>query len=916
MLPLVGQNAQRMIRSCITFLLVLPLFLDAQDVLLRPVDVVGTDLTPAQALTAISEQQKIPIYFDAAALPFDRRTYTLQQVPLRQALTEILRGTSWRFYTYRANSVVITSEAQFNELEAYKNQFYDALNNRLQRGTDPNSVIVVGAEEPSPAGVTPTIVGRLADALTAEPIIGATVFWTDLSDGTVTDSRGIWEMKVPKGEHQLLVQYIGYADFQRNFDIKGDGFLDMQLRQEATDLETVIVLAEANDLNVTETQAGVSNISVRRIEELPSLLGEADLVRAILTDAGVSSIGEGASGFNVRGGAVDQNLILQGESILLNPSHALGFYSAINPEVIREVSLYKTILPAEYGGRLSSVLAVDLREGSRETFRTRGGLSFVTAKLSVEGPINEGDGSFLIGWRGNYSDWVLREVNVPEVRNSSANFYDLNLLFDYDLSKNDQLSVAAYAAQDAFIYNNDFGFNYGTQSIEGNWLRTINKDWQSDLSLVYNRYRSDREELGGVDNGTLRTGLTYTKLKGKLNGTISKELSTQVGLEAILYEVPGQEQLPLGETSTLPTIQLEDERGREFGLFGEADWSPTEALSFRLGLRLNAYQYLGERTLRAYDDSGIYAVENVTDTLNFRAGEAIQNYFTFEPRLSVRYQLSDEQSVRGGYSRTSQFINQIFNTDTPTPQSQYQLSTPYVKPFLAHNFSLGYFRNFKRNRWQTSVEGFYRAIDQLWDYRDFAVLNLNPYIETELLEGQGRAYGAELSVKGRTTHLDAQVTYTWSRTERQIAGINRAAWFPANFDQTHNLNVLLKYRIDGKQSLTANFVFLTGRPTTAPIAAYNTNGGALSIPVYTNRNALRIPNTHRLDLSYKIGKSRNTEKRFKGSWEITVYNVYGRRNPFSVFYNQNFRTTRDFVANRLSVLGSIVPAISYNFEFQ
>ena len=885
----------------------------AQHLLRQPVSIQMEGATAAEALTYLQQQYNIRFLYQPNSLPANPQDFNAEEAPLSEVLDQILEWSDLAYLSYRERAIAILPASKVSELITYREQFYAALDGRLQQGQAPEEVITIGADEPSPEGVTPSIVGRLADATTGEPIVGATVYWPDIGLGTVSDSRGVWELAVPTGQHDLQIQYIGYGVFSRSFDIQGNGFLDIKLRQEATDLATVIVLAEANDDNVSSIQAGLSTFSVRRIEELPALLGEADVVRSVLTSAGVSSIGEGAVGFNVRGGAVDQNLILQDGSILFNASHALGFYSTINPEVIQNVSLYKSILPAEYGGRLSSVLAVDLRRGNQEQLRIAGGLGPVTAKLSAEGPFAAGRGTFLLSVRGASANWILRQVNVLEVSRSEAAFFDGNLLLDYDLTDKDQLRLSLYQANDDFVYNQEFGFNYGTSSVEAAYTRQVRDNVTNELSLVANRLRATRSELEGAGSGELETGITYYKLKEVVRRQ-DEEWGWTAGVEAILYQVPGQEQRATGTTSSLANLELEDERAWEGALFGEVSWSPSEQFSLQAGLRLNQYQYLGARTLLRYAEEGVYDLSSVVDTLRFASGDVVETYRTLEPRLSARYQLGPEQSVRAGYSRTSQFINQVFNADTPTPQSQFQLSTPYIKPFLAHNFSLGYFRNFRSNRWETSVDGFYRSITQLWDYRDFAVLNLNPHLETELLEGQGRAYGVEASIKGRSLRFDGQLSYTYSRTERQIAGINQNDWYPSNFDQPHNVNFVFKYRINERQSLTANFIFASGRPTTAPIVSYTPNG-ALSIPVYTERNQLRIPDYHRLDLSYNIAMNKKKDRGFKTSWDFTLYNVYGRDNPFSVFYTQRLNQRRDFVANRLAVLGAVFPSISFNFEW-
>ncbi|MEZ4985196.1 MAG: TonB-dependent receptor [Saprospiraceae bacterium] len=609
---------------------------------------------------------------------------------------------------------------------------------------------------------------------------------------------------------------------------------------------------------------------------------------------------------------MDQNLILQGESILFSSAHALGFFSTINPKVIREVNLYRSILPAEYGGRLSSVLVVDTRSGNREKIRIGGGMGPVSARFNVEGPFANKAGSFLASWRGSYSDWILQQVQDPAIKRSTASFYDVNLLVDYDLSEADQLHLSLYAAKDQFSYNQAFGFNYGTRAAEVGYEKKWNNGLISELSLVANTFEAAREQLSGLATGILTNGITYYKIKEKVTWPVGDDWHFTAGFENIWYRQPGQQLTPTGEVSTLTATTLEKEQARESALFAEATWQLHPNVTIKAGLRGNHYQYLGGRTLLAYE--GDFSDNNVSDTLRYGSGDAIATYRTLEPRVSLLFRMTDQHSLRGGYSRTSQYVNQVFNTDTPAPQSQFQLSTPYIPPFLAHNFSLGWFANTPKNHWEFGVEGFYRAFDQLWDYKDFAVLNLNPYLEQELITGQGKAYGAEVTLKRRASRFEGQFSYTWSRTTYQIPGINAGNWYPAPFDQPHNVNAVLQYRINERQRLNANFVYASGRPTTAPLTSYSFTG-ALPVPIYTERNQLRIPDYHRLDVSWQLGMNKNKEKGFKTSWDFTLYNVYGRRNPFSVFYTQRANQRYDFVANRLSVLGAAFPSISFNFEW-
>lgn len=867
-----------------------------------------------QSLPTIFEQlendYQLRFYFKKAELPEKRYSLSVEEQSLSSVLQNLLRGSALGYLYYRGYAVIIGPQRILDEV--YTANYYQALQKSIANEADTTTketVRVIGQiDQLRPSGKA-TITGQVVDEQTEEPIIGATLFFTELNSGTASDASGNFELEAPVGKQSLVVQYVGYQELVQTLDVRSDGRLDIKLQKSAIDLEEVIVEAQAPDANVANVQVGVTTLDVKGIKKLPAFLGEPDVIKSLLLQPGVSTVGEGATGINVRGGEVDQNLFMLDDGFLFNSSHLLGFFSTFQSDLIREATLFKGNIPAQYGGRLASVLNVEMRDGNFQEFRTKGGIGPVSSRIVLEGPVIKDKSSIIAGFRSTYSNWLLNLVNVPEVKRSSAFFYDANFRYTHRLNEKNTLILSAYAAHDDFEFNEQFGFDYTTLMGQLTYKKIFSDQLFSNTSLTASQYQNLQSDLEGITASQLESDLTYFKFREHLTLTPSKGLQLDAGLSSILYlQNPGAIS-PSGTISTILPRTLEQERGLESAIFLNAEWTATPALSISGGLRFASYQYLGAKTVFNYGQA--YELEEITDTTRYNGGQVIANYGSLEPRFSLRYRLNAQASVKGGYSRTAQFINQIFNADVPTPTSQWQLSTSYIKPQRSHNFSVGFFQNYNNNNWETSLETYFRIIDQLYDYRDFADLTVNEHIETELLTGKGRAYGMELSIKRKQGAVHGWLSYTLSRTERLIEGINQGDWYPSNFDKPHDLSLVLNFQPNQRHTITVNFNYSTGRPTTPPVGRYRADNG-LIIPIYSDRNQLRIPDYHRLDIAYTLGQGYNKTKKFKTSWTLSLYNVYGRRNAFSVFFTQ--RPFQEPVANRLSVLGSIFPALTFNFE--
>ena len=867
-----------------------------------------------QPLSTILEQlesdYQLLFYFQKEEFPEKKYSFSFDREPLEKVLQNLLKETLLGHLFYRDYAIIIAPTRILDEV--YSANYYKALQQSNANEKDTSSTqqtIVVGqVDQLSPSGKA-TIKGQVVDKQSSEPIIGATLFFRDLNIGTASDENGSFDLEVPVGTQTLSVQYVGYRDLIQLVNVRSNGQLDLKLEKAAIDLDAVIVEARAPDANVENVQIGVTHLDVKAIKKLPAFLGETDIIKSLLLQPGVSTIGEGATGINVRGGEVDQNLFMLDEGFIFNSSHALGFFSTFQSDLIREVTLYKGNIPAQFGGRLASVLEVKMRDGNFEKFQIKGGLGPVSSRVSLEGPILKNKSSFIAGFRSTYSDWVLGLVNVPEVRRSSAFFYDANFRYTHRLNEKNILTLSAYLSHDDFEFNEQFGFDYTTLMGQLIYKKIFSDRLFSNTSFTLSQYQNIQSDLDGTDASDLENNLNYIKFREQLTFTPVKSLQLDAGISSILYQQEPGRLNPAGGLSTIISKTLEKEQGLESAAFLNAEWSASPSLTISGGLRFALYQYLGAKTVFNYDQS--FNLEQITDTTFYKSGQTIATYTSLEPRVSLRYRLDAQSSIKAGYSRTAQFINQISNSDVPTPTSIWQLSTLHIAPQRSHNFSIGFFRNFDDNNWETSVETYYRSIDQLFDYKDFASLTVNEHIETELLGGKGRSYGMELSLKKKRGILHGWVSYTLSRTERLVAGINKGNWYPSNFDKPHDLSLVLNLQPTKRHTITFNFNYSTGRPSTPPVARYQADNG-LIIPVYAERNQLRIPDYHRLDIAYTIGQGYNRTKKFKTSWTVSLYNVYGRRNAFSVFFTQS--PFNEPTANRLSVLGSVFPALTFNFE--
>ena len=866
------------------------------------------DRSVSEIVRQLCQEQSLQLFISNEALLQQRLTIEFDQVTLEAALNRILAGTPADYLFYRNYSLIVGPRSRLNQ--SYSGAYYSKLEEVVSQSPSDDEIIIGDRNAVEPFGSV-DLSGVVVDDLTQEVIVGASLILEDSSEMTISNANGGFNLSVPSGKQRLIIQSVGYDKTVLDLRIFSADHVEFALRKNVLSLEEVTIEAVSEDVNVASAQVGVTRLDMKGIDKIPVFMGEVDIEKVLLLQPGVSKIAEGSAGFNVRGGEVDQNLVVLDEGFLLNSSHALGFLSTFNPDMVQSVELYKGTMPAYYGGRLASALDVKARNGDFQKFKLKAGISPITGRLNIETPVIKDKSSINVGLRYNYADLILKLGNTPDVRQSSSFFYDGQLRYAHKINDNNTLEVSFYVSNDEFRFSRDFGFDYQTIMGQLSLKSQISDKLFSKFSVVASEYQSARQELDLNFESTLDNAVVYYKIKEHLTYTPSDQVRIDGGLSLIRYEVDPGSIRPTSESSSVQPIVLEQEQSLESALFLQGEWNLSQRWSVSGGLRAVFYQYLGPKSVLQYN--GLPDVENIVDTLFYEKGDIIESYNSLEPRFSFRYRINPSESIKGGYSRTVQYINQISNFTAPTPSSIWQLSNTYIEPSKAHNFSLGFFKNYRNNLWETSVEGYYRAISDLIEYQDFADLNVNDHLETELLSGEGRSYGLELSVKKKRGLFNGWVSYTLSRTERQVDEINNGDWYLSNLDKTHDLSVVGIFDFNERHSITINFNYATGRPTTAPIGSYlNENG--LNIPIYSSRNEFRIPDFHRLDVSYTVGQGYNRSRRIKTSWIFSIFNLYGRKNPYSVFFTQkpfSFPT-----ANRFSVLGSILPSVSFNIEFQ
>ena len=772
-----------------------------------------------------------------------------------------------------------------------------------------------------------TIKGYVRDAANGETLTGATATVAGTTLGTVTNEYGFYSLTVPGGELELVASYLGYANATRTVTLELAATVDFELAEEGTLLQEVVVTAEDEDGNVTERQMSIERLDVRTMQKMPALLGEVDVLRSIQLLPGVTTVGEGAAGFNVRGGSIDQNLVILDEAPVFNSSHLFGFFSVFNPDAVKGVQLYKGGIPARYGGRLSSILDVRMREGNSKQLEVDGGIGTIFSRLSVEGPLVRDKASFLVAARRSYIDVLAKPFLSGDLADTRLSFYDYTLKANYRLGADDQLFLSGYFGRDVFGVGSGAAFDWGNATTTLRWNHLFSDRLFTNLTAYYSDY-DYAIQFGGDRDGDgfdWDASIVNLSVKPELTFYANPDNAIRFGGQGIYYRFEPANAVAQSDGETID-ISLDEQRAAEYAGYVEHDATLAGGrVKLNYGLRASAFQYLGGGQVFTFLDGVPVGFRRPpTNVEQTERGEVVETYANLEPRLSVQLQLADASSVKASYMRTAQYIHLISNTAASIPLDLWAPSTNNIAPQRADQVAVGYFRNFADNAYEFSAETYYKRLYQLVDYIDGADLQLNRLVEGDLLRGRGRAYGLELQLRKEKGRFTGFTSYTLARTERQVDGINRGAWYPSRFDQLHNFSVTTFYEFGERLTASANFVYNTGTPITVASAGYTGLGGTLYVPHVENeaRNNFRIPDYHRLDLSLTLDpKEAKRDRAWQGQWVFSVYNVYSRRNAFNIYGGQG--DARPVAgqpfgvqAQRLSVVGNFIPAVSYNFTWK
>lgn len=923
-------NANSMKQGVLWLFLLLCIRLQAQDI---SIDATYDNTTFGEVVKDLEDRYPLRFYYVSEWVDSLRISAKITDQPLQTGIATLLSETSLQFYLTSDNRVILTGEyavdprlgvGYFDGLvPPAKDEKASAMFARqsgpaagVSSNTLETQLFPIGDPQKRFQGQTATFAGYLRNNLTGEPISGASVFTKDPVVGAISDAYGYFVLTLPKGEYEVFFTYVGMRETKRRIMLYSEGKLDVDMEDKIISLKEVEILSERS--SVESVQTGVASLNIKEIKTIPTVLGEADLMKITLTLPGVQSVGEGASGFNVRGGNTDQNLVMIDDGVIYNPSHLFGFFSAFNPDAIQHADLYKSGIQAQYGGRVSSVFDVSTRDGNKKKLGLSGGIGPITSRITVEGPIKKNNSSFLLGVRSTYSDWILGLLDDPAINSSTAFFADGIAKIFHKIDDKNSVSATAYHSRDRFRLNSDTLFQYSNTNASVRFRHLFNNSFSGLVSVSYTDYAYQiGSEASPANAFDLDYRISQTSLKLDFDYFPQTRHHIRFGLHGIGFRLNPGEIAPAAIESVVANVSLNRESGLETALYIGDEVEISNRLSLYGGLRLSFYGQLGAGKVFEYLPNLPRETAFITDSSSYTSGQLIQAYGGPEYRFSSRYKLDDNLSVKMSYDKTRQYIHMLTNTVSISPTDTWRLSNPYIKPQIGDQLALGFYMNSPRNGMEFSVEGYYKILQNLLEYKDGADLLVNEFLETDVINAEGRSYGVELLMRKKSGKLNGWISYTYSRAMVRSKSpyaseqINNGEYFPSNFDKPHNLSIISNYKFSWRINTSLNFTYSTGRPTTLPLAQYPLAGGIL--PFFTNRNQYRIPDYMRVDLAINIEGNHKVNKLIHGSWSFSIYNLTGRNNAYSVFSRVENGRIQTY---QLSVFSQAIPTITYNFRFQ
>ncbi|QHV97089.1 TonB-dependent receptor [Spirosoma endbachense] len=787
-------------------------------------------------------------------------------------------------------------------------------------------VLIVSAVN---AQITYTLSGIVRDSASMQPVVRAAVVldYEKNTTGTYTDDQGYFSIKARSGQHIIVVRSIGYVPFRTTLYLRENKTLNVRLPSVSSQLEEVVVTSKGYDRNVRQPLLGVSQISIPALKKMPAALGEVDILRSLQMLPGVTSVGEAANGVNIRGGTTDQNLILLDDTPIFNPTHMFGLFSVFPPDAVGGLDLYKGNVPARYGGRAASVLDISLRNPDLNQFKLSGGVSLVSNRLTVETPIIKGKLALMVSGRGAFNDFLLRLVS-PRLENIRAKFGDGTAKLFWRINDRNTITAMGYYSQDLFQTNllgslanvNSTATQYAQQTANGmvRWFHEFNPRLNLQTTALVSQYIPKILSIEDSTNNkvVLKQSLLQRQIKSNLNFQLENQ-KLEIGISGIQYRLNPGELIP-GSSPAVNYQKTPNENALELAIHAEDEISVSDRLAVSVGLRYSHFLSLGPSVVRRYASGESVDATTVVDSVRYEAGQVTSQYGGLEPRLGLRYSLTPNASIKVGYNLMRQYLQVITNTTTPLPTARWKTSDAHIQPQVSQLWSAGYFQNFKNNIFELSAEVYWRSTQHVLDYKPGADFLLQPYPETQLLPGRSKAYGLELMIARKKGELTGWINYTFSRTLNQVSQgvdfqqqINNGDWYRANYDRPHSLNMSLTINQGKHHSFSFNFAYSTGRPYTAPEGFIRYQGR--TYPYYDERNQYRLPDYHRLDFAWNIYNPSMKNRRWQSHWTFTVYNLYGRKNVYSIFYRTEGQGTNPY---RLSIFGAPIPSLTYNFEFK
>ncbi|RAI84705.1 TonB-dependent receptor [Algoriphagus yeomjeoni] len=820
-----------------------------------------------------------------------------------ETINSLLSTYGFSIVPYKDLLVLVNQEG----LDAYRYEQWDEDDLNLKEYQ------LIGTGKPENSNLPVTLTGQITDAGENEALIGASIQVVDSSEGVVTDLDGNYELTIIPGKYKLLVQYAGYEPKSIDVQVINSGELNVALFNETLKLEEFTITARSQDVSVSEKIAGREILDIAVIKSLPTFMGEVDPIKSLISLPGVSSVGEGSSGFNVRGGDPGQNLVMMDGAIVYNSSHLFGFFGAFNSDLIRDVEIYKGGGPANYGGRVSSVLNVNLRNGNSQGIDVQGGIGLISSRLLVEGPLNKDKTTFLLSGRTAYPNWMLKQMKDPDLYQSAAGFYDVNFKINHTIDENNVLTFSSYLSDDNFEFASDTAYVWKTKLGILKWAHRFSNKFLMQTQVVVSDFQSNIRNTQESYDFDYTSGIV--NYQGKVD--FSYELGTahklDFGISSLYYSFNNGDFNPGSENTTSEEIHIPEEYALESAIYLNDEFVISPKASLVYGIRVSNYLALGG-SYYDFDPTQPKSTATITDTLSFGQSEVAKTYIGFEPRASFRWLVTPSSSLKLSYYRTNQYIHLISNTAAISPVNYWKSSGYNLSPSIADQYTIGLFKNWKDNLFEISVEGYYKNIQQVVDYKNAASILLNENLDADLIQGEGRAYGAEFLLRKNRGKLTGWLGYTYSRSLRKFdesafeeEKINGGDFFAANYDKPHDISLVMNYKVSRRFAMNLNFAYSTGRPITVPVSKFQYED-ILSVLNFSDRNQYRVPDYHRLDLSFTLKSGLKKEKVIDGEWVFSVYNVYGRKNPFSVYFTQRGN------AFQLSVLGSAFPSISYNFK--